>query len=314
MSKIFDELNILKQCREYDLSLWQCPQFLFLVMGIVIIASAIFSYLIGTKYIETPLTVALIVLGLSIVLFVIAYVIIKSFEKMAEAIKMKSRFIDITSHQLRSPLSNLQWITEMLESERIGDLGEDQMDYFRMAKENVTRMQKLLSDLVTVSRIQDEDFAFQPEKVSLEKLTRRVLSEFKFFTTAEDVEVDVEAESNLPKTQADRNQIKMVIENLVDNAIRYIDGEGKVKIKISQEGSSVQFKIEDNGIGISEGDQSYIFEKFFRGKNATKHQVRGTGLSLYIAKKIIEQAGGKIWFESEKGKGSTFWFSLPVNK
>lgn len=311
---ILDELNILKQCREYNLSLWQCPQFLFLIMGLVIIASAVFTYLIGTQYIEAPLTIALLVLVLSAVLFVISYIIIRSFEKLAEVARMKSRFIDITSHQLRSPLSNLQWLTEMLESEKMGDLEDAQMDYFRMVKENVTRMQKLISDLVTVSRIQDEELAFQPEAISLEGATRRVLSEFKFFTGAEDVEIEIEAESDLPEIKADHNQIKMVIENLLDNAIRYTDGKGKIKIDITQKGDKVQFKIEDDGIGIPEKDQDYIFEKFFRGRNAAEHQVRGTGLSLFIVKRIIEQSGGKVWFESEQGRGTTFWFTLPVNQ
>lgn len=310
---ILNKLNLFKQCREYELPLWQCPQFLFLIMGLVIIASAVFTYLIGTQYIEAPLTVALVVLVLSLVLFVISYVIVRSFEKLAEAVRMKSRFIDITSHQLRSPLSNLQWITEMLESERMGDLEEDQMDYFRMAKENVTRMEKLISDLVTVSRIQDEELSFQPEKFSLEELTRRVLADFKFFTSAEDVEIEIEANPDVPQVTADRNQVKMVIENLLDNAIRYTDGEGKVEVTITKQGNEVQFEITDNGIGIPEEDQEYIFEKFFRSRNAAQHQVRGTGLSLYIAKKIIEQLGGDIWFESESGEGTTFWFTLPIN-
>ena len=238
---ILNKLNIFKQCGKYDLPLWQCPQFLFLVMGVLIIASAILSYLIGTQYIEAPLTVALIVLALTVVLFIISYIIIKSFEKLAEAVRMKSRFIDITSHQLRSPLSNLKWITEMIESERMGDLEEDQMDYFRMAKDNVGRMQKLISDLVTVSRIQDEELAYQPEEFSLLETTRKVLGEFEFLSGAEDVEIEVNADPETPEAFADRNYVKMVIENLLDNAIRYTDGGGKIEISISEKNGKVKF-------------------------------------------------------------------------
>ena len=313
MSNLLNKLNLLKQCRKYDLSLWQCPQFLFSLMGLVIMASAVISYLIGMQYIESPLMVALIVLGLTTLLLVIAFVITRSFETLAEAAKMKSHFIEVASHELRSPLSNLQWVTEMLESERMGDLGEDQMDYFRMVKENVVRMQKLISDLVTVSRIQDEELALQPQEVSLEQLTRRVLSEFEFFSNAEGVEIEIEVEQDLPKAKADRSQLKMVIENLLDNAIRYTE-QGTVEITISQEGDKVQFKIEDDGIGVPKEDQKYVFNKFFRSKNAAEYQVRGTGLSLYIARQIIEQSGGKIWFESEQGRGTTFWFTLPINQ
>jgi len=310
---LFKKLNIFKQCREYNLSLWQCPQFLFVIMGLVIIASALLTYLIGTRYIKDPLTVALIVLILAVILFVLAYIIVRSFERLAESVRMKSKFVGIASHQLRSPLSNLQWVTEMIESERIGQLGEQQLEYFRMVKENVARMQKLISDLVTVYKIQDKRVDLRPKQVSLEQLARKVISEFEFISGAHPVDIDIEAEPDLPSAWADPEKIKTVIKNLLDNAIRYTDSEPrKINISISQQGNQLKFEIEDEGIGIPQQDQDYIFKKFFRGKNATRHQVHGTGLSLFIIKSIIEKSGGKIWFKSKQGRGTTFWFTLPI--
>ena len=310
---ILSQLNILAQCKRYGLSLWQCPQFLFLIMGIIIIGSTLTAYAIGTRYIEEPELVALIVLLITAILFIIAVIITRSFERLAEASRMKSEFISVVSHQLRSPLSNLRWAIELLMSGRLGKIEEKQTEYFRILKENSGRMGELVSDLLIVSRIETATLPQKRKEISLEDLIKKLISEFKPFAQASNVEIEFKSEENLPKILADPSQIRLVVENLLDNAVRYIKDRGKVKMLLSRRGQNLYFEIEDNGVGIPKEDQKYIFQKFFRSENILRYQTQGSGLGLYISKAIIERSGGKIGFKSQEGVGSTFWFTLPIH-
>jgi len=309
---ILSQLNIPAQCKRYNLSLWQCPQFLFLIMGIIIIGSILAAYFIGTRYIENPELVALIILLVALILFIIAFITTRSFERLAEASRMKSEFINIVSHQLRSPLSNLRWAIELLMSGRLGKIEEKQTEYFRILKENSGRMRELVSDLLIISRIETTTLPLKKKEISLEDLIKKLISEFEPFTQASNVEIEFKSEENLPKILADPSQIHLVVENLLDNAIRYIKNNGKVKMLLSRRGQNLYFEIEDNGVGIPREDQKYIFQKFFRSENVLKYQTQGSGLGLYISKAIVERSGGKIGFKSQEGIGSTFWFTLPI--
>ena len=310
--KILSQLNIFAQCRRYGLSLWQCPTFLFLLMGIIIIGSTLAAYAIGTRYIENPEMVVLIVLVVTAILFIVAFTITRSFERLAEASRMKSEFISIVSHQLRAPLSNLRWTIELLTSGRTNPVSEKQLEYFKILRENSNRMRELVSDLLTVSRIETATLPLKKEETFLENLIRDLILGFEPFAETSNVEVKFEVEGNLPKILADPFQIKLVIENLLDNALRYIKEKGEVKIKLEKRGKNLYLGIEDNGVGIPKEDQKYIFQKFFRAENILKYQTQGSGLGLYIAKGILESSGGKIGFKSQEGIGSTFWFTLPI--
>ncbi|XOB41999.1 MAG: sensor histidine kinase [Candidatus Nealsonbacteria bacterium] len=309
--KVFSQFNIIAQCRRYGLSLWQCPQFLFLIMGIIIIGTAVITYAIGTRYVEDPVLIALIILLLTATLFIIDFIIIQGFERLAEANRMKSEFISVVSHQLRSPLSNLRWAIELLMSGRIGKIEEKQTEYFKILKENNSRMEELISDLLTVSRIEQRDLSLKKRKFSLENLIKDLILEFKPFIQASNIEVKFKSEEDLPEILADPSQIRLVIGNLLDNAIRYIKNKGKVKIKLEKKGKKLYFEIADNGVGIPKEDKKYIFQKFFRSENVLRYQTQGSGLGLYITKAIVEKSGGKIGFSSQEGVGSTFWFTLP---
>ena len=310
--KILEQLNIPAQCRRYSLPLWQCPQFLFLIMGLIIIGANLLTYTIGTRFIEDPIIVALIVITLTLILFIIAFIITQGFERLAEANRMKTEFISIVSHQLRSPLSNLKWAIELLMSGRLGDVGEKQTEYFRILKENSARMQELVSDLLTVSRVETSSFSLKKKDFSLIELTEEVMKEFEIFVRSSNIKLDLKFQENLPKVFADSFQIRLVVDNLLDNAIRYITKGGEVKMKIERKNSKIYFEIKDSGVGIPQKDQKHIFQKFFRAENATRYQTQGSGLGLYIAKTIIEKSGGKIGFKSQEGVGSTFWFALPI--
>ena len=321
LKKIYHQLNIIGQCRQYGISIWQCPQFLFLLMGIVIIMTSISVYLIGLNYISDPEIIVLIVIVLTIFLLVTAYIIMSSFERLAETNRLKSEFVSIVSHQIRAPLTNLKWIVELLMSGILGKIEEKQTEYFKILKENLERMQELVSELLTVSRIEATKLVFKKEEFSLENLVHDLVVEFRPIAKSSDIKINFDAEKNLPKVYSDPFQILQVVENLLYNAIRYMsfvtdsaskEEERRINIRLCLKGDYIYFEITDNGIGIPKEDQKYIFQKFFRAENVRRYQTSGSGLGLYISKNVIERSKGKIGFASQEGAGTTFWFKLPV--
>ncbi|MBU4351340.1 HAMP domain-containing histidine kinase [Candidatus Parcubacteria bacterium] len=333
---IFNSMNISKQCRKYNLRLWECPQFLFLVLGIVVITSSIAIYFIGVHYSQDPEIVAFIVLIVSSFLLIISYSIIRSFEKLAEVAKMKSEFIGIVSHQIRAPLSNLKWAVDLLASGKVEPVSEKQAAYLQILRENSRRMEDMVSDLLIVSRLEADNLPFKKEKASLVELVKSLISQSQPFIKASNVEIELKIEDNLPEIVFDYEKVGQAVGNILDNAIRYIGeadmpketgniGEanvsseagnikdkGKIEVTLRKEANHLCLEVKDNGIGIPKDDQKYIFQKFFRASNASRVQAQGSGLGLYIAKSIIEKLEGKIYFVSREDQGSTFVFTLPI--
>jgi len=324
LNSMTSQLNVVGQCKKYGISIWQCPQFLFLVMGAAIVLASATTYLIGTMYNSDPESVALVVMILTIFLLVLAFVIMQSFERLAETNRLKSEFVSIVSHQIRSPLTNLKWIVELLMSGILGKIDDKQTEYFKILKENLERMQELMSELLTVSRIEATKLVFRREAFSLENMIRDLINEFKTIAKSSNVRLEFSADKNLPRVYSDPFQILQVVENLLYNAIRYTNfpcsanenekGSGKVIVKLFKKGDAVACKVTDNGIGIPADDQKFIFQKFFRAENVRRYQTNGSGLGLYICKSIIERSKGKMGFKSTEGQGTTFWFQLPIIK
>ncbi len=310
--KIIDEINIVKQCRKYNVPLWQCPQFLFLIMGIIIIFSILSIYFVGEYYIDDPLMMAFVILLISIVLFILAVIITKSFERLAEANRLKSEFVNIVSHQLRSPLSNIKWILELLISKKISTVSEKQMEYLVLLKENNDKMRELVSDLLMVSRIEENRIVLNQEKVALSDLIEESIKEMESFSRASNVKINFNFEKNLPLVLTDPYYFKMIINNFLDNSIRYVKKGGKIDITLKKNENNFYIEVKDDGVGIPKEDQKYIFKKFFRSANIRKHQTEGSGLDLYIVKSIVDKLKGKIGFSSQEDIGSTFWFTLPL--
>jgi len=281
-------------------------------MGIIIVSASIVSYLIGTRYITDPEIVALLVLAVSTLLFIIAFIITRSFERLAEASRMKSEFINIISHQLRSPLTNIKWTFELLTSKELKVPSRKIEEYLNNVKENIARMVELIDDLLVVSKIEQGTFPILKKEIFLEDIIKDLISRFKIFAEASRIDLSFSPQKNLPEVYADPSLLKLVMENLIDNAIRYTKGGGKVELKLTKKEKNVIFEIKDTGVGIPEKEQKYIFRKFFRAENVIKERTRGSGLGLYVCKSIVERSGGKIWFESKESKGTTFIFTHPI--
>jgi len=303
-------VEIFGNCKKYGISLFQCPSFLFFLMGIFIIFVSLAIYLIGIKFIETPEIVVLIVLFTASILFIISFFITNSFEKLAEANRLKSEFLSIASHQLRNPLTSFKWTLEILS--KTGNFSKEQTEYLKILKSNSETLNQTLKDLLTVTKLETASLPFKKEFFSLEELTREVIEQLKNLAKSRNVEIETFFEKNLPKIFFSKDQMRLVIENLLENAILYSREKGKVKIKIEKKDKMVYFEIEDEGIGIPKEDQKFIFQKFFRGSNVSKEEIPGSGLGLYIVKKIIQRSKGKIGFSSKENKGSKFWFFVPI--
>ena len=313
--EILEQLNIRATCKQYGLGMWRCPQFLFLLMGSVIIITALITYFLGTRYIADPGTVSLIVLILTIILLVLTFSITRSLEGLAEANRLKTEFISIVSHQLRSPLSNLKWALEILVSGRFGKIDGKPAEYLQILSDNTKRMGELISSLLIVSRIDQGRLPIHNAEFPLSDLVKEAIAEFKPIALASNIEIVLETvKPNLPQAFGDPSQLKIVIENFIDNAVRYTKGAGKIVAAIVPKRDKLLFSVKDGGVGIPKEDQKHIFQKFFRSGNVLKYQTQGSGLGLYIAKSIVEKSGGKIGFKSEQDKGSTFWFTIPIKK
>ncbi|MFH2013982.1 MAG: HAMP domain-containing sensor histidine kinase [Patescibacteria group bacterium] len=310
--KIFD---ITADCRRYSLGFWQCPNSLFLVMGGIIIVAMILTYWIGIQFIEPELIIA-VVSVVTIILLVIGHSLVGSFSRIAEANKMKSEFVSIVSHQLRTPLSALKWSVNLLKGKRLGELNKKQEEYVDIVSDSAVKMVRLVNDLLSVNRIEQGKLAMQMEFFSIEDLILDVVKGLQILAKMKNVELVFKNHKNLPLVYADKEKIRMVVQNLIDNAIKYSKQKGGfVEISANTDVNSklIKVSVKDNGIGIPEIIQKRIFGKFFRGDNLVKQKVEGTGLGLFIAKGIITICGGKIGFTSKPDKGSNFWFTLPIN-
>ena len=314
---ILKKLDFMAECRKYNLGFWQCPNSLFLVMGIIIIVAMILTYFIGIRFIEPEIVIGIVSI-VTAILLIIGHSLVGSFARIAESNRMKSEFVGIVSHQLRTPLSSLKWSLDLLQGKRLGDLNEKQTEYLEIIEDSNNRMIKLVNDLLNVNRIDQERLEMRPKDFNLEDLVEQIVRELMPIANSRNVLINYKNSKKLPMVFADPDRIQMVVQNLIDNAIKYSKKEGgSIDVVVEEDRKNnkmIRITVKDNGIGIPEMFQKQVFGKFFRGDNLIKQRVEGTGLGLFIAKGIINLSGGQIDFESKENVGSTFWCTLPIAK
>lgn len=227
--------------------------------------------------------------------------------------EMKTDFVSLASHQLRTPLSSMKWFLEMLLDGDAGKLTKEQEEYLINIDKSNERMIKLVSDLLNVSRIESGRIIIDPKPTNLHKLVNSVIKESSVLAKSKDIKVTQSLYSKIPKIKIDPTLIQNVYLNLVTNAIKYSNRGGQVTIFVSKKDDYIVSQVADDGIGIPKQDQSRVFEKFYRSANARDIESDGSGLGLYLARAIIESSGGKIWFKSIEGKGTSFFFTIPIS-
>jgi two-component system phosphate regulon sensor histidine kinase PhoR len=236
--------------------------------------------------------------------------ILRDITQLKEIDTLKSEFVSTVSHDLRSPLTLMRGYASMLEM--AGELNEQQKNYVRMILQGVDNMARLVNNLLDLGRI-DFGVGLQVESIPVLDIVERVTSSLQMQATQKKISLGVEIPRDLPHAfEADQALLQQALYNLVENALKYTAEGGIVTIHLQPAPGSLTFAVQDSGMGIPESDLKRLFEKFYRGSNREALAQRGTGLGLAIVKSIAERHSGKVWVESEVGKGSIFYLQIPL--
>ncbi|MFA5086592.1 MAG: ATP-binding protein [Candidatus Paceibacterota bacterium] len=233
-------------------------------------------------------------------------------DKLVE--RMKTEFVSIAAHQLRTPLSAIKWTLRMVLDGDAGALSAEQKDLLEKTYVSNERMISLINDLLNVSRIEEGRFLYKQAPGQLEEVVKTVVESSKELFKMRKVSMSVDIPEGISPVNMDKEKMELAVQNLVENAAKYTPEGGSIHITLEKHEAEVVFKIKDTGVGIPEAEHERIFTKFFRGDNVIKMETEGSGLGLYTTRNIIDAHRGKIWFESKEGKGTTFFFSLPYAK
>jgi len=239
-----------------------------------------------------------------------AIAVFHDITRLKQLEKIRQDFVANVSHELRTPLTTIKGYAETLLE---GALKEDQaFQFVQVIKRHTDRLTKIVEDLLMLSRIETKEFQLKMEAIPLRDFIDDVVEFVK--EPAEKKKISL-SRNEIPSSlavQADRSYLEQILINLLDNAIKYTPEGGRVTVSaIERDSKDIQFSVEDNGIGIPKEDLSRIFERFYRVDKGRSKEMGGTGLGLSIVKHLVQAHGGRVWVESQPGKGSTFYFTLP---
>jgi len=238
--------------------------------------------------------------------------LVKDISERKRVERAKSEFTSIASHQLRTPLSIMNWYTEMVLDGKAGKLSPKQKKYLKEIYVANSKLIKLVNLLLNISRIDLGTFVINVSKTDLVKSMNDVVKDL----LPQIREKKIKIEKNYPEKSlwidTDSNIMNIVFQNLLSNSVRYTDNGGKITITLEKKTSSILIQVSDTGYGIPKNQQSQIFSRFFRAENVKQKDTTGTGLGLYIVKSVIDQIDGEIWFKSNEKEGTTFYVKIPL--
>ena len=234
------------------------------------------------------------------------------YEEIRAANKAKSEFISLVTHELRLPMTSIKGYTDLMVSGMTGELNDQQKQFMEVIRRNLNRMNRLISDLSDINRIESGRMKFEVRDFYMQDVVEDVAESLQEAIAGRQQQLTLEVPPDLPPVYADPSRISQVLSNLMSNANKYTQDRGHILVKVGRNGRFLTISVMDNGVGISEEDQAKLFTQFFRAESREVREQQGWGLGLSIVKKMVEAQGGEIGFVSQLGKGSRFTFTVPL--
>ena len=235
-------------------------------------------------------------------------------ESLQRAVMVKVEFTSMVSHELRTPLTAIKEAIDVVADQTAGPVNQHQTEFLALAKRNVDRLHRLINDTLDFSKLERGEFRLELGPHDLNALTREIVMQQRVAAQKQGLRLELSLEEGLPPVRVDPDRVSQVLVNLIGNAIRYCDG-GWIEVSTRRgDGEDVVVKVQDSGPGIPEDKLEHIFEAFVQLSTGPGRRSGGTGLGLSISKKLVELHGGRIWVESEVGRGSAFNFTLRLHE
>ncbi len=237
----------------------------------------------------------------------------KYVEELKKMDKKKDEFISIAAHELKTPLTSIRGFASLLKNPAVAEDPVKRKKFFEIIQTETFRLEKLINDILDLSRIDLNTLKFNFEKKKINDILRKVKEQMGVIVKSKGVRFLIEKKGDLPIIEVDEERLIQVLSNLINNAVKYTT-KGYIKLRVSKQGDFINFEVIDTGLGIPKEEQKRIFDRFYQVDSSYTRKVGGSGLGLAICKGIIEAIGGKIWVESKLNKGSTFGISIPIKR
>jgi len=265
-----NDFDLEKQARDLGIKIWQTPSFLFIVFGVTAVIIMLATYFISKNY-ESPEVLVIAECLVVVVVFIVEMLVNKFIVQLTRLNKMKSEFVSIASHQLRTPLSAIKWETELLLTKFKKGLDKKQLKNIENIYSINQRMIRLVNDLLDVARIDQNRLILIKQKVDFLKIVEEVMEEIIPKAKLRNIEIEIDTKKELPMVVGDKEKVQIVVENLFDNAVKYTNSGGKIRVKISKNKQYLEFEIKDNGVGIPEEQIPFRqCHQISNGRNGTR--------------------------------------------